>query len=329
MPLTDELEALASRRYALEQRLQIEHNFNLDKPYFGLIREWSREGDGGGYEIVSGIAEHHPDFLHRRVTTSKVLRLVQPFTCGDLEIETINSRYTLDINTYRGARAHLHATDKRPIVFDNPKSLTAERIDSLAHVRDDLKGPEAPEGHVHVPGYGFVPESGVKRALELSYAEAKKIVELYETDHRRANEPALTKSIRNFEDLDSLETKLRHPGNGSLMRLAIEAMTRISHGISVTRGWHDKPVEPGTRIALMHSELSEMLEGVRKDTMDDHVPTRKTEEVEAADLLIRLLDHCGYHNLDLWGAYYDKSLYNITRKDHDPVNRQKEGGKKF
>src|SRR4051812_7282747 len=38
-----------------------------------------------------------------------------------------------------------------------------------------------------------------------------------------------------------------------------------------------------TRIALCHSELSEALEGHRKNLMDDHLPHRKMAEVELAD----------------------------------------------
>lgn len=83
----------------------------------------------------------------------------------------------------------------------------------------------------------------------------------------------------------------------------------------------------GEMIALMHSELSEMLEGVRKNKMDDHLPNRKSEEVEAADLLIRLLDYCA--DMDLGGAFEEKLEYNRTREDHKLSNRNKEGGKKF
>lgn len=82
-------------------------------------------------------------------------------------------------------------------------------------------------------------------------------------------------------------------------------------------------------ICLMHSELSEMLEGVRKNTMDDHLPTRRTEEVELADLVIRALDYAGYRNLDLAGAIRDKLAYNCTRADHTAEERRKANGKKF
>jgi hypothetical protein len=59
----------------------------------------------------------------------------------------------------------------------------------------------------------------------------------------------------------------------------------------------------GTMFALMHSELSEALEGIRKDLMDDHLPHRKTEEVELADFVIRALDYIGSRNTVLVQGY--------------------------
>jgi NTP pyrophosphatase (non-canonical NTP hydrolase) len=85
----------------------------------------------------------------------------------------------------------------------------------------------------------------------------------------------------------------------------------------------------GELIALMHSELSEMLEGVRKSTMDSHLKHRRAEEVELADLLIRAFDYAGYRNLDLAGAFTEKLAYNATRADHKHENRRAPNGKKF
>jgi NTP pyrophosphatase (non-canonical NTP hydrolase) len=83
------------------------------------------------------------------------------------------------------------------------------------------------------------------------------------------------------------------------------------------------------QLCLIHSEISECLEGVRKDRMDDHLPHRKMEEVELADALIRIFDYAGGHGLDLEGAYQEKTAYNARRADHRPENRAAEGGKKF
>jgi hypothetical protein len=86
---------------------------------------------------------------------------------------------------------------------------------------------------------------------------------------------------------------------------------------------------PGEKIALIHSELSEMLEYVRKGGADKHLPNRAGEEVEAADALIRLLDFCAWRGLDIGNAVIEKLAYNATREDHKREARLAEGGKKF
>jgi hypothetical protein len=85
----------------------------------------------------------------------------------------------------------------------------------------------------------------------------------------------------------------------------------------------------GELIALIHSEVSEMLEGVRKELMDTHLVHRPMEEVEAADIFIRLMDYCAYRGLDLGGATIEKLEYNRRRADHTNAARLAAGGKKF
>lgn len=67
------------------------------------------------------------------------------------------------------------------------------------------------------------------------------------------------------------------------------------------------------KIALMHSELSEALEGHRKDKDDDHLPYFKSLEVELADTIIRILDFCGAHGIDIGEVIAHKVNYNETR----------------
>lgn len=85
----------------------------------------------------------------------------------------------------------------------------------------------------------------------------------------------------------------------------------------------------GELLALIHSEISEVLEGVRKDLPDEKLPHRKAEEVELVDALIRIFDYAGGFGLDLEGAYQEKMEYNSKRKDHTHEARREKNGKKF
>ena len=99
--------------------------------------------------------------------------------------------------------------------------------------------------------------------------------------------------------------------------------------------WHDINTgerlerNKGEMIALMHSELSEMLEAERKNLMDEKLPHRKGTEVEMADLLIRAFDYAGAYALDLDGAVAEKRAYNRTRQDHTREARLAANGKKW
>lgn len=121
-----------------------------------------------------------------------------------------------------------------------------------------------------------------------------------------------------------------------LFRGMINTMSSYCYLRARIAGWYtDKKTgeqfEPnkGERIALMHSELSEALEGIRKGLMDDKLPHRKMEEVELADTIIRILDYAGFYGFDLGGAIIEKLEYNAKREDHKFENRLKEGGKAF
>ncbi|UAV89737.1 hypothetical protein [Pseudomonas phage COT4] len=83
-----------------------------------------------------------------------------------------------------------------------------------------------------------------------------------------------------------------------------------------------------SKLALVHSEVSEAVEGVRKGLMDDHLKERPMAEVELADAIIRAFDLAGHEGWDLAGAIIEKLYYNAQRADHKIENRLAEGGKK-
>lgn len=105
-----------------------------------------------------------------------------------------------------------------------------------------------------------------------------------------------------------------------LFAKALSDFIDASFGNSASHGFWDGTPLPqvpaetcGSKIALMHSELSEMLEGVRKPAQDKHCPEFTNEEVELADLLIRAADYAGARNLRLAEAIFAKMRVNASR----------------
>lgn len=118
---------------------------------------------------------------------------------------------------------------------------------------------------------------------------------------------------------------------------AINTLATICYDQSVAIGWRDPPNATNEKnplhfaadIALIHSELSEALEGDRKDLQDSHLPHRKAREVELADAFIRICDTAAANKMDLGGAVREKLEYNKNRLDHTTEERAKTNGKKY
>lgn len=88
-------------------------------------------------------------------------------------------------------------------------------------------------------------------------------------------------------------------------------------------GWWEGEQNPGEKIALMHSELSEALEGLRHgNPPDDKIPEFNAVEAELADTIIRILDFAHGFGHNVIDAMIAKVKYNTTRG-------YKHGGKKF
>ena len=117
--------------------------------------------------------------------------------------------------------------------------------------------------------------------------------------------------------------------------LGLNECAKDCHEAAVTGGWwHDsqgkkKERNIGELLCLIHSEISEAMEGARKGLMDTHLKHKSMMEVELAYAIIRIFDLAESKGFNLGETIYEKLEYNRSRADHKIKNRLKEGGKKF
>lgn len=107
---------------------------------------------------------------------------------------------------------------------------------------------------------------------------------------------------------------LRIQLNASQIKDLFEALSLDIHQMNYANGFWDNVQDNfSSKIALVHSELSEALEADRKNLMDDKLPDRHGREVELADAMIRIFDLAGRYGMDLGGALVAKIAYNASR----------------
>lgn len=117
---------------------------------------------------------------------------------------------------------------------------------------------------------------------------------------------------------------------------ATQVLIMASHGRAWNAGWFHCPKTGeeidrnlGEIFALIHSEISEALEGHRKDLMDDKLTHRKMVPVELFDAAIRIFDTIGRYYPDDYPALLEKMHFNDRRADHKAEHRAQANGKKF
>lgn len=133
-------------------------------------------------------------------------------------------------------------------------------------------------------------------------------------------------------------TRETFPLDNAGIRRSVDLLVDQCFGASAASGWWNDPHTGesllGERnvpemLCLIHSEISEAMEGHRKRLQDDKLPHRPMIEVELADALIRIFDLGRGLGLDLGGAVAEKIEFNLNRPDHRPENRLKAGGKAY
>lgn len=135
------------------------------------------------------------------------------------------------------------------------------------------------------------------------------------------NQPTFVSTKANSFAIDRLEYFRAHND--------INVLSSLCHGASRAAGWWDNERNVGEMLCLIHSEISEAMEGHRKGLMDDKLPHHPMIAVELADALIRIFDMAGGLGLDLGLAFAQKLQFNQTRPDHTRQARAEPGGKSY
>lgn len=123
----------------------------------------------------------------------------------------------------------------------------------------------------------------------------------------------------------ALQAAANHLRNSCHMAASIAGWWTTPDGKDI----RENPYCFSNKLCLIHSEISEAMEGDRKNLMDSKLPHRSAREVELADALIRIFDLAGAYNMDIGGAIMEKMAYNAQRADHSQQARQAAGGKSY
>jgi NTP pyrophosphatase (non-canonical NTP hydrolase) len=122
----------------------------------------------------------------------------------------------------------------------------------------------------------------------------------------------------------SIETKadITAQDEGLLIE-ALHTLGEAFHANSREKGFWDVDRNDGECVALMHSELSELLEAIRHgNPPSDHIPEFSGAEEELADVVVRVLEYAEGRGFRVAEAIIAKHKFNRGRA-------RKHGGKAF
>lgn len=113
----------------------------------------------------------------------------------------------------------------------------------------------------------------------------------------------------------------------SLMAVNAESLVKESVAEKIQQWKRDRNVPE--LLMLTVSELSEAMEGDRKNLKDDKLPQYDMLAVELADAIIRICDLAGAKNYPLGEILAAKMKFNAVREDHTLTHRAGPSGKQY